>query len=295
MVCVTAPASLAEQFAVEDQPGERMVLRGADGQPMLCYEYAHQLGDDGKVTFDTAKVFYHVLAPDGKTTLTKGPGGKFPHHRGIFIGWNRITHDGKRHDLWHVKNTTQKHVSFVKQEPADGQSTVVSRVDWIGKHGKVILEETRSATVHHDTGDAYAVIDFVSTLTAAHGEIELNGDPEHAGIQFRSSQQVAENQSARYVFPVDDAKAKKHAGLDWAAQTFTINGQKWTVQQMSHPENPDTDARWSAYRDYGRFGEFPVIRIPDGESVTLRYRFRVTKGEAPSRNTLNAAFTAYIE
>ena len=99
-----------------------------------------------------AKVFYHVVAPDGKQTITKGPGGKFPHHRGIFIGWNKINHNGKRHDLWHVKNTTQKHVSFMKQDAVQGETSVISRIDWIGTEGKAVLEETRSATVHSRRG-----------------------------------------------------------------------------------------------------------------------------------------------
>jgi hypothetical protein len=291
----TAHASFADDAPLAVEAGKRMVVNGADGKPVLTYEYAHEIGEDGKVTFDTAKVFYHVVAPDGKTTLTKGPGGKFPHHRGIFIGWNKIKHDGKNHDLWHVKNTTQKHVSLVPYDPVQGQTSIVSRIDWIGTQGNAVLEETRSATVHHDTGGAYAVIDFQSTLTAAHGAVELNGDPEHAGIQFRPSQQVAENKSAKYVFPVDDPKKNKHAGLDWVAQTFEVDGQKWTVQHLSHPSNPDDEARWSAYRDYGRFGEFPVIKIADGEKVTLRYRFIVTKGEAPSREKLAEAYAKYAK
>jgi len=292
---LAAPVSEAEEATLTDEAGKRLLVKGAEGKAVLTYEYAHELGENGKVTFDTAKVFYHVVGPDGKQTITKGPGGKFPHHRGIFIGWNKIKHNGKNHDLWHVKNTTQKHVSFIKQEAVAGQTSVISNIDWVGTEGKAVLKETRSATVHHDAGVAYALIDLVSMLTAAHGDVELNGDPEHAGVQFRPSQKVAENKSAKYVFPIDDAKGKKYAGLDWAAETFEIDGQKWTVQHMSHPSNPDDNARWSAYRDYGRFGEFPVIKIPDGETVTLRYRFLITQGEAPPRQVLAKTYAAYAE
>ena len=288
-----ASASYAEKPRTSDEAGKRLTVRNAEGKAVLTVEYAHELGENGKVTFDTAKVFYHVVGPDGKTPLTKGPGGKFPHHRGIFIGWNKLKNNGKGHDLWHVKNTTQKHIAFTKQETNEAGTTVASRIDWIGTEGKPVLEETRTVTVHHDAGGAYALIDFVSELTAAHGAVELNGDPEHAGIQFRPSQKVAENGSAKYVFPIDDAKAKKYAGLDWATETFELDGQKWSVQHMSHPSNPDDNARWSAYRDYGRFGEFPVIKIADGETVKLQYRFRVTKGEAPERAALNQAYAAY--
>jgi len=292
---MSVSAGFADEPRVSDEPGERLTVLGGNGKPVLTYEYAHVVGDDGKVTFDTAKVFYHVVAPDGKTTLTKGPGGTFPHHRGIFIGWNKIKHNGKNYDLWHVRNTTQKHVSFTKQQSNDAGTTVASRIDWIGTEGAPVLEETRTVTVHHDTAGAYAVIDFVSELTAANGAVQLNGDPEHAGVQFRPSQQVAQNKSAKYVYPTDDAKQKKYAGLPWVAQTFEVDGQQWTVQHMSHPANPDDDARWSAYRDYGRFGEFPVIHLDADETVVLRYRFRITKGAAPTRGKLAETYAAFAE
>lgn len=290
-----ATPSVAGDARVKDEPGKRLTVLNADGKAVLTYEYANETDDNGKVTFDTAKVFYHVVGPDGKETLTKGAGGKLPHHRGIFIGWNKIQFDGKRHDIWHVKNTQQKHLSFTKQQTTDAGTTVASRVQWIGTEGKPVLEETRTVTVHHNAGDAYAMIDLKTELTAAHGDIQLAGDPEHAGIQFRASQKVAKNNSAQYVFPIDDAKAKKYANLPWAAQTFEMDGQKWTVQQMWHPSNPDGKARWSAYRNYGRFGVFPTYSLAKDETLTLQFRFRVMKGEAPERAALNAAYKAYAE
>jgi len=290
-----ATDALADEPKFSDEAGKRLTVMNAEGKPVLSYESAHEAGDDGKVTFDTAKVFYQVVGPDGKQTLTKGAGGKLPHHRGIFIGWNRIKHGGKGHDIWHMRNTTQKHISFAKQETTDKGTTIASRIDWIGTHGKTVLEETRSVTVFNDTDGAYAVIDLVSEITAAHGDLELNGDPEHAGIQYRASQKVAQNNSAKYLFPVDNAKQMKYAGLPWAAQTTDIDGQKWTVQQMWHLGNPDGKPRWSAYRDYGRFGVYPSYKLKDGEKLTLRFRFRVTKGEAPSRAALNAAYGAFVD
>lgn len=289
------PASSADTPQITDEPGKRATVHNAAGQPVLTYEYAHDTGDDGKVIYDTAKVFYHVVAPDGKETLTKGPRGKLPHHRGIFIGWNKLQHDGKRHDLWHVRNTHQKHLSFTQKKATDAATTLASRIQWVGTHGKPVLEETRTVTVHHDKGDAYALIDVQTQLTAAHGDVELAGDPEHAGIQYRASQKVAKNNSATYTFPIDDAKAKKYKDLPWAAQITEIDGRKWTVQQMSHPTNRDKNARWSAYRDYGRFGEFPSFKLADGQTATLRYRFRITPGNAPTREALNQAYADFAD
>ena len=52
----------------------------------------------------TYKPYHHVFSPDGKTLLTKGPGGLYTHHRGIYFGFNRISYDGKQADTWHCRN-----------------------------------------------------------------------------------------------------------------------------------------------------------------------------------------------
>ena len=283
----------ADQAFFVDEVGEHLTIYAPKGQPLVRYEYAHEIGEDGKVTFDTAKVFHHVLDEKGEP-ITKGPGGKFPHHRGIFIGWNKLKHGGHTHDLWHVKNTTQKHREFGSKEADDKSATVTSTIDWIGKDGMAVVGETRTVTTHFTDNGAHALIDFTSVLTGANGAVELNGDPEHAGIQFRPSQKVAENKSAKYTFHKEGVSAQKNRGLPWVAETFEIDGQHWTVQHMSHPDNPD-DSRWSAYRDYGRFGEFPVIKLAEGEKITLKYRFRVTKGEAPELAKLAEAYAAFTK
>lgn len=292
-VFVLSLAAARAQPSFVDEAGKHLTVLDADGAPVLRYDYAHEIGEDDKVSFDTAKVFHHVLGPGGKP-ITKGPGGKFPHHRGIFIGWNKIRHGDRTHDLWHVRDTTQKHVSFTEKKSADEAATMTSRIDWIGHEGHPVLAESRTLTMHFGDEGAYALIDFTSKLTAAHGAVELGGDPEHAGIQFRPSQEVAGNKSARYTFHEEGVTPKKNTGLPWVAQTFEADGRTWTVQHMSHPPNP-AGSRWSAYRDYGRFGEFPAIKLADGESITLRYRFRVTEGPAPERSLLGAAYESFAK
>jgi hypothetical protein len=279
-------------FSVVETEGQHADILGADGKPRVRYVY--QRDDSTKErAFDTAKVFAHVMAPGGEETLTSGPGGKlYPHHRGIFIGWNKIQHDGKSHDLWHVRDTVQQHKSLTHQRDAKSAS-ITAEIQWIGKDGKPLIREKRTHRLVED-GHAYAVIDLTSELTAVAGDLVLDGDPEHAGIQFRPSQEVAENKSVKYTFHGEEVDPAKQTGLPWVACSFRIGGQDWTVQHISHPSNP-SDARWSAYRDYGRFGEFPVIEIADGETRTLRYRFRITQGDTPGRQTLQQAAALFAD
>lgn len=293
-----ATKTLAEQsqsgFSVVDHSGQYADIIGSNGKPLVRYVY---LRDDSNKDrdFDTAKVFAHVMAPDGENTLTNGPGGKaFPHHRGIFIGWNKIVHNGKTHDLWHVRDTVQKHVSMQSGSESasvdgvpSGSAFIVSRIDWVGKDGETLIEETRTHRVV-SSDDAYAVIDVTSELKAVAGDLQLGGDPEHAGVQFRPAQEVADNKSAKYTFHADGVDPTKQLDLPWVACTFTIGGEDWTVQHINHPSNP-TGARWSAYRDYGRFGPFAVIEIGKGETQKMQFRFRVTGGPTPSREALAKA------
>ena len=291
ILCAATCTWAAEVYEVKVTEGKHADIIGPSG-PLVRYMFERDKSTP-ELTFDTAKVFAHVMAPGGKETLTKGPGGKFPHHRGIFIGWNRISHGGKQHDLWHVRNTELKHREFLTTEGDKNGGTITSKIDWIGVTGKPIIEEKRTYRVI-GTSDAYAVIDFVSELTAVDGDALLDGDPEHAGVQFRPSQKVAENGSAKYTFHEEEIDPKKDHDLPWVACTFRIDDQPWTVQHMNHPSNPK-GAIWSAYRDYGRFGPFPKFQLKDGETKTLRFRFRVTKGEAPAQAEMTKQYEQFAE
>ncbi len=287
----TFSAMAADDYQIVDQAGRHAEIRTSAGKPVLRYMYQHDTSSP-ESTFDTAKVFAHVIAPNG-TTLTKGPGGKFPHHRGIFVGWNKLKHNGTSHDLWHVRNTAQLHQKFGDNVTSADGAAIVGLIDWIGTAGKPVIQESRTYAVSQPKG-SYLQVDLTTTLTAIDGDVELNGDPEHAGVQFRPSQEVAENKSAKYIFHADGIDPKRDRDLPWVAERFEVGDQWWTVQHLSHPENP-TGARWSAYRDYGRFGPFTVVTIPSGKSVTFRYRFRVSEGQATDRDSLAAAHAAYAK
>jgi hypothetical protein len=277
-------------YRVLVEEGKHADVLDPNGNPILRYMCERDTSSPER-SFDTAKVFAHVIGPDGKETLTKGAGGKFPHHRGIFVGWNRIEQDGKQHDLWHVRNTLQKHQEFLSTQASEDGAAITSIIAWVGVDGQTLIEEKRTYEVL-ESSDAYALIDFTTALTAKQGDLKLGGDPEHAGVQFRPSQKVAENQSATYAFHEKGIDPKKDRDLPWVAGSFRIDDQMWTVQHMNHPSNPP-GAIWSAYRDYGRFGPFTVLEIAEGETVTLRYRFRVTKGDAPPRETMAKQFKQF--
>ena len=61
---------------------------------------------------------------------------------------------------------------------------------------------------------------------------------------------------------------------------------------MNHPDNPK-GTRFSAYRDYGRFGAFPVAKIAKGGSRTFKYRFLIALGGMPSVELIQKTSNAF--
>jgi hypothetical protein len=276
----------AEGF--KDEPGKHLDVM-KDGKPLLRYMYEFDVSTPEE-KHDHYKVYCHVLGPDGKP-ITKGPGGKFTHHRGIFLGWAKIKFGGKGYDLWHMKNGFLKHGGFESMESGPDANTIVAKISWEAADGTKILSEKRTIKVHQND-DAYLTVDFVCDITAE-GDVAINGDPEHAGFQYRPHNDVVGNKSATYVYPEGVTKVQAERDMPWAAMTYTLGDAKWTVQHMNHPDNPK-GTRYSAYRDYGRFGAFPVKDLKKGEAFQLKYRIRITKGEAPGREVFvkqHAAFT----
>jgi hypothetical protein len=273
-------------FAADDA---KQLDIAVDDKPRLRYMYDFDTSTP-ELAHATYKVYSHVLDTEGQE-ITKGAGGKFTHHRGLYIGWSRIGFQGKRYDLWHMKGTTIEHQEIVEQKQDDKTSILKVKLHWKTGEGTVVLEEIRSFTVHHD-GESYLLVDFVSELHAVTDDVDLNGDPEHAGMQYRPHNDVAGNKSAKYTYHKEGVNISKERDAPWAAMTYKLRDKDWAVQHMNHPNNPK-GTRYSAYRDYGRFGAFAVAKIAKGESLTLRYRIRITEGSTPARDVLDAQYKAF--
>ena len=138
------------------------------------------------------KPFHHVYQSDGEGFLTKGP-GEFTHHRGIYYGFPKCSFtdkEGKKHrvDTWHCKgvpNPREIHpfpCRFEKRRSHGGNA-------WRLDDGSVFALETR--TLRFSASDDSLQIDFGSVLSTDHQPLILDGDPQHAGFQFRASDEVA--------------------------------------------------------------------------------------------------------
>ncbi len=287
LLAASASAGAAEGYSLADVAGKHLDVLHA-GKPVVRFMYAYDPATRESL-HETYKPYLHVFDTTGGKLITKGPGGQFTHHRGIFIGWNKITFGGKSFDRWHMTGGEQVHQKFLKQEAGPERATFTSLVHWNDAAKVAFLVEERTFVVRRAAGGT--LIDFSAKLSAPRGDVKLDGDPEHAGVHFRPAGEL-DVQKTVYAFPAEKPDAKKDRDYPWAGETFVLGGASFSVVHMSHPRNP-TGTRWSAYRNYGRFGAFPVAEIKQGGALTLNYRFFITNGELPDSGTINPLYAEF--
>ncbi len=303
-VGIIADVTGAAGFSWQDTEGKYLDLL-YDGQKVTRYMYDHD-ESSAQRTFETYKVLHHVFDAAGEKLLTNGPDGenpyaksvRYPHHRGIYIGWNKLKFEGKSYDTWHMtKGVRQLHQKFLAKKSDDKKAITTALIHWINGEKKVMVEEKRTTTVYRPGKGAIVVFDFETELKAVNGEVYLNGDPEHAGFQYRPHDDVAKGPAegkAKYLFHKDGIDPKKDKDMPWVAMSYGLNGKRYSVLYINDPSNPK-GAVYSAYRDYGRFGAFFKKTIDAGKTLTLKYRIIVMESEMPSRQALNNLCKAYVK
>ena len=259
-------------------------------RPVLKYMYAALDETTPESRAATYKPYHHIYDPQGKFLITKGPGGLFPHHRGLFFGFNRISYGGKTADTWHCNNgECQSHEEFVTAEAGPVFGRHVVQIDWHGKDKSVFARERREMTVYASSGGN--LIEFASHLESTVGPVKLDGDPQHAGFQFRATQAVPDKTASLtyYVRPDGkgepgkfrnwDAKTRdpKTVNLPWHALSFVVGDQRYTCCYLDRPQNPK-EARFSE-RDYGRFGSYFEYELDKDKPLDVNYRIWLQEGE----------------
>ena len=254
---------------------------------------------------ETYKVYHHVFAPKSGAPITKGAGGKFPHHRGLYVGWNKTQFEDQNLDFWHCRKGEHfEHRKVLKQSADSKSGSMTAAIGWIDREGKEVITERRTVTVTRvktSNGPAWQ-IDWSTVLESRRGDIKLRGDRQHAGFQFRAAQSVADANGALYIRPAkqpqqpeafqvnDRTDPDKHVDLGWLAMTCEIDGQRNTIEyfEMGAP-NP---SRYSE-RPYGRFGAFFEADLTESAPLKMTYRIIISEGPAPSGKEIQKRYDAF--
>jgi hypothetical protein len=287
----TQSHSSAGGFTWHDQPGHHTDLKFGD-RPIVTYHYERLDESTPASRVRTYKVFHHAYSPKGDRIVTGGlnedPKVHSPHHRGIFYGFNRITYgNGKKADTWHcIDGAFQQHERFLASEEGPVLGRHCDAISWHGKDA-AFAEEERELTVYNVPGGH--LIEFASRLRSLSGRVRIDGDPQHAGFQFRAHNDVDAFTTNETIFIRPDGigkpgetrnwdpqTGKGPVNLPWNAMSFVLGGKRYTVAYLDNPENPK-EARFSE-REYGRFGSYFEYTIEKDKTLTVRYRLWLQEG-----------------
>jgi hypothetical protein len=282
-------------FRFPDVPGKQTDLLFGD-RLVTRFVDAKRDGTSKESHFLTFKPFHHVYDPaTGKVELTSGalPQAKenlYPHHRGLFFGFNKITYgDKKTADIWHGTNNVYSQADGSLSTAGEVFGRLRAFVSWHGPDGQKFAGEEREVTAYNVPGGT--LIDWSTTLKTELPKVRLDGDPQHSGFHFRAAQEVAKNGKTNTYYLRPDGKGKvgetrnwepktrdpKTVNLPWNAVSFVVAGKRYTVLRLNHPLNPG-ETRGSE-RDYGRFGDYFEYDLTPDKPLKLTYRVWVQEGE----------------
>ncbi|HSQ56514.1 MAG TPA: DUF6807 family protein [Gemmata sp.] len=291
---VVAPPHF-EFIEKKGEPTELDFVSVKTKRPVLQY---FNLPHSAAEHYYTFKPFHNVYDPaTGKVMLTnsavKNPKeGLYPHHRGLFFGFNKITYDGKQADIWHgTNNVYSEHEKTLSTEAGEVLGRQRSRIAWHGRDGKTFATEEREVTAYSVPNTPGTLIDWNTVLSTKLEKVRLDGDPQHAGFHFRANQEVAKNGKENTYYLRPDGKGKvgdtrnweakkpdpRTVNLPWNAMSFVVDGKRYTALRIDHPDNPK-ESRGSE-RDYGRFGDYFEYDLTPAKPLRLRYRVWVQEGE----------------
>ncbi|MSQ96310.1 MAG: hypothetical protein EXR98_17400 [Gemmataceae bacterium] len=309
------------RFAWTEKKGEYQELiltRSGTFTPYLRYMNRPYDPETKDARDKTYKVFHHLYDTAGKRFVTNGGHTDnfadpkkllFPHHRGIMYGFNKCSYGPdlkKKADTWHC--TGDAHVGHEKTlatetGPVLGRHRVL--LGWYGEKNERFAEEERELSVYHIKGGA--LVEFASRLKTTDGKIKVDGDPQHAGFQFRAHNDVAAitKKQTYYLHPIGTkgelGKERNWPGdkamvdLPWYGMSFVLGEQRYSVCYLNHPSNPK-ETRFSE-RDYGRFGGYFEREITEDRPLVVNYRLWLQNGEITTEQAqaLRTAFAAPLK
>lgn len=261
------------------------------GELVTSYRYGDEL---------TKPILWPVRTPSGIVVTrgypfekVEGESADHPHHTGVFFTYDKVNEDG----FWN--NTTSppqiRQIGPVKMETEAGEGTLSVVLHWVGKSGKMLLEEKRDM-VFRAGQDEYS-IDFTIKLTAQDEKIVF-GDTKEGMFAIRVAPWLKEEGgTGEYLSSNGDRREANVWGK--RAKWVRLEGQKEAktvgIAIFNHPDSVNFPTYWHA-RGYGLFSANPLgqldfqkgrnaenpqplnFTLEPGESGTFKFRMLIYEG-----------------
>ena len=280
---IIAQALIAKsEFSWIEKKGTHIDLLYGD-RKIARYVYERIKPEDRERTY---KPFYHLYDIKGEKFVTKGPGGKFTHHRGIYYGFSKCSAlDGTGNkisvDTWHCKRGYQSHEKVLQQKVNSKEASIQSEIAWRVDDGTIFITEKRKLCFKFDKEERLQ-IDFDSTLSTTQPEVILDGDPSMQDFNFvlptKSQSQppskpftsAPKTVETKWEKTKNWPQNKDMSNLNWKAQSVVVGGNRYYTLYLDHSQNPKPS--FYSERDYGRFGSYFKSAVTPENPLSVKYR-----------------------
>ncbi len=212
--------------------------------------------------------------------------------------------------FWHenANHGTIVHRRFAEVKSGDEASFVTDN-DWVGPDGKPLLSDQRRLTFGNDKDNDARWIDFDITLKATSGPVKFGDTKEGTfGVRVAETMRVDAKLGGRIVNSEgqvnQEAWGRQAAWVDYHGP---VGGQTVGIAIMNHPSSFRFPTYWHV-RTYGLFAANPFgihdfpggehkdgsYVIEEGQSITLRYRVWIHRGDE-KQGRVAKAFEAYAQ
>jgi hypothetical protein len=250
-----------------------------NGKRIFVYNYGMILAPGFPESMRRSSYLHPVFAPNG-VVLTDDFNRDHPHHRGISWMWPEVSVDGKKGDIWTVKNFQQRFVRWKARETGESQARLDVQNGWFDGDRRFVKEDV-SIVAHTVSGDR-RVLDFVLSFEALGKPVEVAGTPEgkkgFGGFCFRFAPR--DGGAAKTVISTERGVEKKDAVLaphPWAEITGTFGGKAAGGRIEDDPSNPSYPKNgWLLRHGFGflnvSYPGIQPIKLESGKPLVLKYR-----------------------
>ncbi len=259
--------------------------------------------------------FYPVIGPTGKAVTraypmekVAGESSDHPHQRSIWFTHGAV--NGV--DFWSETPAAGKQVQRTLMPGKDGH---ISVCDWFTVDNKKICEDTR--TFRFFSSPSTRGMDVVWQIKASEGALTF-GDTKEGSFGIRLADTMKVKGGGGHI---ENSRGEKDGDTwgkraEWVDYYGPVEGETLGIAIFDHPKNFRHPTYWHV-RDYGLFavnpfgihdfdveyvkdanGKEKIVRrqpkgagdytVPAGETLTLRYRILVHKGDTASAKIADA-------
>ena len=246
-------------------------------------------------------VCYPVLGPDGQELTRRYPQDEAApgeatdhvHHRSLWFAHGAV--NGV--DFWspqHGSHARIVHTGYLPVSAEDEGRALRASNAWLERDGRLVCRDERYLRFDVSADGSRRILDYTVTLIADPADVVL-GDTKEGTMAIRTAAPL------RVAGPVAEGAVRNSEGVEgkavWGKRARYVvywgplDGSDASIGIFDHPDNPRHPTHWHA-RDYGLCGANPFgvhdferkpagtgdLRIPRGESLTLRYRFVFGRG-----------------